>query len=248
MITKKPIIVELVANWECGKSHFCSCIPASAMVDLTTRSESDVIFLKNRTEKEYEELYYPAENLNGILRFIRDLPENITTICFDGSANLLSYIEEQWCSENNRKQALQVEYGKLYEVLSTKIIKPIIKRPSNLVFTSSLKEEYIGGVDANGRATSVKTGKKERQGIKPMSYICDVSINLYFDENGHRTNKITKNRFISRTILKNPNDKNSEQIDNPNYTKVLMPEANWATLIDAICMPRSAMRRDWVVQ
>ncbi len=247
MITKKSIICEVVGNPEVGKSDFCSKIPNSAFVDLTIRNESDVIFAKNRTEKDFEELYYPADSFNGIIRFIRDLPETITTICFDGSSNLMQIIENQWCESNNRKQALQVEYGHLYEKLNKEIITPIIKRPSNIVFTSGLKEEYIGSIDANGRATSVKTGKKERQGIKPMAYLCDVSINLYFDDIGHRANKITKNRFISKTILKNPNDKNSEQIDNPAYTKILLPEANWTTLIDAICMSGSALKRDWIV-
>lgn len=244
MITKKPIICEILGLPEVGKSDFCSKIKNSSLVDLTWRNETDIIFAKNRTEKEFEELYYPVENFNGILRFIRELPDTITTVCFDGSANLLGHIEEHWCKENNRKQALQVEYGKLYEMLNNQIIKPIIKRPANIVFTSGLKEEYIGGVDEKGRTTSVKTGKKVPQGINPMMYIRDIGINLYYDEEGHRANKILKNRFVSRTIL-NPK---GEQIDNPAYLKSLIPEANWETLINAICVPGSAMRKEWVVQ
>ena len=247
MISKKPIILELISNPECGKTHFCTTITKSAMIDLTIRFESDVIFAKNRTEQEFEELYCQADSFNSIIRFIRDLPEDITTICFDGSSNLMHLIESQWCDDNKRKQALQVEYGHLYEMLNKQIITPIIKRPSNIVLTSGLRDEYIGTIDEKGRATSVKTGKKERQGIKPIEYIRDIGLNLYFNEEGHRANKIIKNRFVSRTILKNPDDKNSEQIDNQFYIKELKPEANWTTLIDAICVSGSAMRREWII-
>lgn len=242
MITKKPIVAEIVAQFECGKTHFCSCIKNSAMIDVTPHHESDIIFAKNRTEKEFEELYHPAETLNGVIRFIRDLPENVTTICFDGSANFMHIIEKQWCEDTGRSKAYQVEYGQLYSMLNEKVITPILKRPSNIVFTSGLRDEYIGGVDDKGKPTSVKTGKKERHGVKPMEYMRDVGLNLYFDEEGKRANRIIKNRFVSKTLLKD-----GIQIDNPHYIKILVPEATWETLINAITVPGSALRREWIV-
>lgn len=242
MAKKKPIIVEVIGNPEVGKTDFCSKIPNSAMIDLTVWGESDIIFEKNRSAEEVDTLYIHAESLNTIVRFIRDLPPEITTVCFDGSSNLMGLIEADWCQEKGRKSALQLEYGELYERLNDKIIKSLKDRPCNIVFTSGLKDEYIGTIDEKGRTSSVKTGKKLSQGIKPMEYIRDVGLNLYYDDEGMRANRILKNRFVSKTLLKD-----EKQILNPKYVKVLQPEATWQSLIDAITVEGSAMKKEWIV-
>ena len=235
MITKKAITIEIISEAGVGKTDFISRIPDVTLCDLTPSQESDVIFLKYHDEKYFDDHYFPCQTFNDILHAIRDMPENTRTFAIDGSQYIVDMAEAQWIKEQPRQReaALQREYGALYSMVREKIIYPLIKKPCNVVLTSILKDVWIN---------EKRTGQRERSGFKPFDVMRDFGLYLYTEENT-RKNKIVKNRFISPIIT----DKDGNQIDNPAYIKTLLPEANWITLIDAICVTSSAMQRKWVV-
>lgn len=226
--------MEIISDWGVGKTHFCSCIPNSAMIDLTPIFEGDVIFIKNRTEQEFDELYTHVSSFDEIRRVIRNLPESVKTLSFDGSAYLIGMVEAHWCKEQTKKReaALQREYGELYSMVRDDILLPLIKRPCNIVFTSYLKDEYID---------EQKTGRRIRRGYTPFDTIRDIGLLLYKEEEKRR-NKIVKNRFLSETIVVD-----GEQIANPSYIIEMKPEATWQKLLDVICVEGSAYRKEWLL-
>ncbi len=234
MITKKAIFVEVISEAGVGKTDFVSKIPNIALLDLTPSQEGDVIFLKYHDEKYFNEHYFPCQSFNDILHAIRDIPEDTKTIAIDGSQYIIDMAEAQWIKEQpkQREAALQREYGALYSMVREKIIYPLIKKPCNVVFTSILKDVWIN---------DKRTGQRERSGFKPADVMRDFGLYLYIEEN-IRKNKVVKNRFVSLIITID-----GVQSENPSYTKVLIPEANWTTLIDSICVHGSAMRREWIV-
>lgn len=242
-ITKRPLLVEIVGGPESGKTHFCVKIPNSLVVDLTPYAEGELIFYYNRPDKKDEDLYQHVTTFEQVIKTVRDLPDGITTVCFDGSPYLLGMIETYWCEEKNRKSMLQVEYGQAYDLINEKVIIPLKRIPCNIVFTSGQKEEFIGGFDENNKPKSIPSGKKVRWGIKPLESWRDVGLNLGYNEEGFRANKILKNRFIPRVIMVG-----TKQIFNPNYVTELKPEANWETLMSAICSLGSAMKREYIIQ
>lgn len=235
MITKKAIFVEVISEAEVGKTDFCSKINNVTLLDLTPSQEGDVIFLKYHDEKYFNEHYFPCQTFSDILHAIRDMPEDTKTLAIDGSQYLIDITEAQWIKEQNkpREAALQREYGSLYSMVREKIIFPLIKRPCNVVFTSVLKDVWIN---------DKRTGQRERAGFKPADVLRDFGLYLYIEE-GIRKNKVVKNRFVNKIITL----EDGTQKENPAYIKVLSPEANWETLINAICVPGSAMKREWII-
>lgn len=234
MITKKAITIEIIGESSSGKTDLVSRFPNVTLCDLTPSQESDVIFLKYHDEKYFDEHYFPCQTFNDILHTIRDMPDDTKIFVIDGSQYITDFAESQWIKDQqkHREAALQREYGILYSMVRDQIIYPLIKKPCNVVFTSILKDVWLN---------DKRTGQRERSGFKPFDVMRDVGLYLYIEEN-NRKNKIVKNRFVSPIITVD-----GLQTDNPNYIKELKPEANWNTLIDAICVPGSAMRREWVV-
>lgn len=205
------------------------------MCDITPLSEADVIFAKYHTDIEFDKYYTHCSTFNEVVNCVRNLPEDVKTFAIDGSAYLIGITEVQWISEQKkpREGALQREYGDLYEMIKTKILYPLIKKPCNIIFSSHMKDDYVN---------DVKTGKRKRAGFTPMDTIRDIAIYLYFDDNRMRQNKIIKNRFMSETVLVN-----DIQIENPAYIKVLKPEASWESLIKMITSEGSAYRKEWLL-
>ena len=235
MIKKKGFITEIIAEYEVGKTDFCSKIPSVFMADATPTGESDVIFAKYHDEQEFDKYYFHCASFNDIARCVQFLPEEVKTFVLDGSAYLVGMAELHWISlqKKNRESALQREYGEIYDLVRSKILYPLIKRPCNIVFTSYLKDQYI---------QDERTGKRERAGFKPMDTIRDIAILMFFDDNGMRQNKIAKNRFMSRTLLKD-----DVQVANPLYMDSLKPEASWDSLIKMITAEGSAFKKEWLL-
>jgi len=234
MITKKAITFEIIGESSAGKTDLISRFPNVTLCDLTPSCESDVIFLKYHNEKYFDEHYFPCQSFNEILHTIRDMPDDTKIFAIDGSQYITDMAEVQWIKEQpkQREAALQREYGALYSMVREKIIYPLIKKPCNVVFTSILKDVWVN---------DKRTGQRERSGFKPFDVMRDFALYLSVEENS-RKNRVVKNRFVSPIITID-----GIQSENPSYTKVLVPEANWTTLIDAICVPGSAMRKEWIV-
>lgn len=234
MITKKAITIEIIGETSTGKTDVVSRFPSTTMLDLTPSQESDVIYLKYHDEKYFDTHYFPCQNFNDILHAIRDCEQDTKTIIIDGSQYITDMAEGQWIKEQTktREAAMQYEYGALYSMIREKIIYPLIKKPYNVVMTSIMKDEWV---------SDKRTGRRMRAGFNPFDVMRDFALYLSIEDN-IRKNRVVKNRFVSPIITVD-----GIQKENPNFIKVLTPEPNWETIINAICMPGSAMRREWVV-
>ncbi len=235
MIKKKPFILEIIGEYSTGKSDFISKIPNVFMCDLTPLFEGDVIFAKYHTDVEFDKYYAHCITFKDIVECVRNLPEDVKTFAIDGSAYLIGVTEVHWLREQkkHRESALEVEYGQLYEMIRSQILYPLIKKPCNIVLSSHMKDDYVGGE---------KTGKRKRAGFTPAETIRDIAIYLYLDDNRMRQNRIVKNRFVSETIMKD-----GIQVENPAYIKELKPEASWESLIKMITSEGSAFKKEWLL-
>lgn len=233
MITKKSIVLEIISEAGVGKTDFCSKIPNVFLCDLTPTGEGDIIFAKYHEPKYFEDYYMMCSSFKDIEIAIRTLPSDTKTFALDGSQYLIDMAESLWCSEQPKKReaALQREYGELYEMVRTRILYPLIRKPCNIVFTSVLKDTWVN---------DKRTGERERKGFNPFDVMRDIGIYIYKEE-GIRKNMVVKNRFISESV-----EVNGKQTLNPKYMKTIEP-FTWQNLLDMITIEGSAMKKEWLL-
>ncbi len=176
-----PLAVEIVGLQGSGKTHMAMTFPKPALCD--TEQKGWMVAKKFNNPR-----YLRASDWGDVVRFFFhciDDPE-VQTLVFDSSRDLRDWAELWVLKETGKKSlysaqpgAARVQYSMVYQKLDY-IIHETRNKGKNVVFTSRMKDEYIG---------DEKTGRLIRDGYNKAPYQFDVIIFLtrgvYHSKRGH---------------------------------------------------------------
>ncbi|MEM2175037.1 MAG: AAA family ATPase [Candidatus Aenigmatarchaeota archaeon] len=194
---KIPLLIEVIGETGVGKTHFCFTFPDVFLIDTSPKAEAFAIAHKLGMENRY----YLALDYIDVVTKIDELVkrEDVLTIAIDTGANLqgmasIHYLKEMEKKGKKREKVLPIEYGVIRDMVDFNIIRKVISANKNLVITSRMKDEYIGGE---------KTGRRERDGYPRLPDMADIRvyIELVEDKTFNRIDRVihvVKNRFVDR--------------------------------------------------
>ena len=195
---KIPLLIEVIGETGVGKTHFCLTFPDVYLIDTSPKMEAYAVALKlNKLDR-----YCTVGAYTDITTKIDELIKrnDVKTVAIDTGANLqglaaLHYLELLEEKGKKREKIIQVEYGRVRDLVDQEIIRKVILNDKNLVITSRLKDEYIDGQ---------KTGRRERDGYPRLPDQADIRLYIELVEDKtfgtfSRVIHVIKNRFIDRT-------------------------------------------------
>lgn len=173
-----PLFVEIIGEPATGKTHLASLFPKPAMLDTTTKGEDYPVFSKLCSD--WKRRYFRIrclEDARIALKGIKQIKGDFKTIIFDTSADLRAKASTEYLAELNKagkeRQALMPqEYRWVNEKINGFIdeITDIEKGLGmNLVFTSQMRDEWVGGKS---------TGRRIRKGYPDANSQSDMRLFL----------------------------------------------------------------------
>lgn len=215
---KYVMFIELIGEYETGKTHLASTFPNPVLLDTTPArnfgglkvGESMLVFSK--LHKDWKERYFLVSSFEDVDKAInKAIEDNRVTVIIDNSADLVVRMGEEWylkvenTPEKMRKRKAQgkpekkekvypiTEWSKIYNYIDVNIFQKIMSNGMHLVCISKLKDEYI---------LDKKTGRRVRDGYKKLDFMSDLRILMKLEKKGGkwiRRGIVRKNRFADRT-------------------------------------------------
>jgi len=193
-MVKIPIMVEIIGEPGTGKTHLSLTFPNPLLIDTTPKMESLVVAKKLYPE-DWQKRYRHVNTMQQLRAAVEyGIREGFKTVIFDTSPDLQRLAVNEWLQETGKEKPYPiVVFGQIRDKVD-KVIYRVVSAERNVVFTSQLKDEYVGGE---------KTGRRERDGYKRLDFMCDIRLYLKIVEvkegskkKYKRVAKVIKNRFL----------------------------------------------------
>lgn len=194
---KIPLFIEVFGETAVGKSHFAASMPRPLIIDTTPKAESYVPARKV-LGGEINGRWFHCRSLKQVrITLEQNLRrDDVATVVFDTSTDLVQLAKEEWLKEKGRERPLPFEYAEIYSKVD-ELINKVFEAKKNLVFTAIMKDEYIETVEG-----TKKTGRRVRSGYVKSPFMVDILIKISLVQKGdkiERIYKVLKNRFRDMT-------------------------------------------------
>jgi hypothetical protein len=203
------LLIEIIGEPGVGKTHLASQAPLPFLIDTTPKGEAKSTFLKVVKDVGRYTHIRNWDELRSAIEYAGKR-DDVKTIIIDTSADLQDLAREEYLkrtsksSGKERISALQIEYGKIRDIVDAEVIFRVTGSPPvglgrNLVCTSQMKNLYKNIQDADGRVHTIKEGR-QRDGYDRLDFESDIRlyVSLTTDSRPKRTVSVIKNRFIDR--------------------------------------------------
>ena len=204
------LLVEIIGETGVGKTYIASTAPKPFLIDTSVKGEACTTFKRVGREMfntDYSDRYVHVQNWVDIQSAIKKSCErfDVSSVIIDNSSDLQDMAKDKYLSSFDKKrvQAIQVEYGKIRDLVDVDTTFKVAAMPpngagKNLILTSQMKDKWKQVQTSSNDVKAIQDGRM-RDGYARLDFQSDIRLHVVIQDSCSKCGKIIPTGEICNT-------------------------------------------------